>query len=135
MTLASRTRRCSTRRALGVRVVMCNEPILFHADWDADVRLQAAPSLQVRPSPVLHVPGVAVASMLDQLLLSAGLFKLQELLISMLQVFAKHSSRAHRATDKLSVLRKERSSWNHSSSVALSTSCIVMVRSTMVSLV
>jgi hypothetical protein len=73
--------------------------------------------------------------MLDQLLLSAGLFKLQELLISMLQVFAKHSSRAHRATDKLSVLRKERSSWNHSSSVALSTSCIVMVRSTMVSLV
>jgi hypothetical protein len=74
-------------------------------------------------------------SMLDQLLLSAGLFKLQELLISMLQVFAKHSSRAHRATDKLSVLRKERSSWNHSSSVALSTSCIAMVRSTMVSLV
>jgi len=73
--------------------------------------------------------------MLDQLLLSAGLFKLQELLISMLQVFAKHSSRAYRATDKLSVLRKERSSWNHSSSVALSTSCIAMVRSTMVSLV
>jgi hypothetical protein len=73
--------------------------------------------------------------MLDQLLLSAGLFKLQELLISMLQVFAKHSSRAHQATDKLSVLCKERSSWNHSSSVALSTSCIVMVRSTMVSFV
>jgi hypothetical protein len=40
--------------------------------------------------------------MLDQLLLSAGLFKLQELLISTLQVFAKHSAAC---TDKLSVLQ------------------------------
>ena len=84
------------------RVVTCTDPTLFHAD----VRLQAASILckfdrvQFHTLPESHCSGFA--SMLDQLLLSAGLFKLQELLISTLQVFAKHSAAC---TDKLSVLQ------------------------------
>ena len=84
------------------RVVTCTDPTLFHAD----VRLQAASILckfdrvQFHTLPESHCSGFA--SMLDQLLLSAGLFKLQELLISTLQVFAKHSAAC---SDKLSVLQ------------------------------
>ena len=84
------------------RVVTCTDPTLFHAD----VRLQAASILcnfdrvQFHTLPESHCSGFA--SMLDQLLLSAGLFQLQELLISTLQVFAKHSAAC---TNKLSVLQ------------------------------
>ena len=93
---------CTALQHSAYRVVTCAEPTPFHAD----VRLQAASILckfdrvQFHTLPESHCSGFA--SMLDQLLLSAGLFKLQELLISTLQVFAKHSAAC---TDKLSVLQ------------------------------
>ena len=93
---------CAALQHSAYRVVTCTELTLFHAD----VRLQAASILckfdrvQFHTLPESHCSGFA--SMLDQLLLSAGLFKLQELLISTLQVFAKHSAAC---TDKLSVLQ------------------------------
>ena len=93
---------CTALQHSAYCVVTCAEPTLF----DADVRLQAASILckfdrvQFHTLPESHCSGFA--SMLDKLLLSAGLFQLQELLISTLQVFAKHSAAC---TDKLSVLQ------------------------------